>query len=130
MRWTLYKDQEDCVNRCMDYINSYDKSPAIAVLPTGSGKSLIVSEIAERIGGGLLVLHLSSDLLSQNLEKSWIYRSRNRLAECPLKTRSERSSASDQLVSRLQDSSLKRSGRLRCCWLCTESSERLRAWRS
>lgn len=69
MRWTLYKDQEDCVNRCMDYINSYDKSPAIAVLPTGSGKSLIVSEIAERIGGGLLVLHLSSDLLSQNLEK-------------------------------------------------------------
>ena len=69
MKWTLYPDQRACADKCLDYVQSYDHSPAIAVLPTGSGKSLIISELAEKLGGGILVLHLSSHLLEQNLEK-------------------------------------------------------------
>ena len=69
MAWELYEDQKECVKACVNYIQSGDIAPGVVVCPTGWGKSLVISEIAKQIGEGIIVLHLTSDLLEQNLEK-------------------------------------------------------------
>lgn len=65
----LYEDQEVCVQSCVAHIESGDLSPAIAVAPTGYGKTYVISELVKRIDGNVLILHLSGELLSQNYEK-------------------------------------------------------------
>lgn len=69
MEYKLFDYQEKCVDECMKFIESYDMSPGIVLAPTSWGKSIAISEISRRLGGGVLVLHLSQELLSQNLEK-------------------------------------------------------------
>ena len=45
------------------------KGNALMVLPTGSGKSLCIADIASRIDGKLLVFQPSKEILEQNYEK-------------------------------------------------------------
>lgn len=65
----LFKEQDDCVQACMAHYYSQDKRPGIVVAPTAYGKSIVIAELSKRIRGGLLVLHLSKELLAQNCEK-------------------------------------------------------------
>jgi DNA repair protein RadD len=45
------------------------KHNGILTLPTGSGKSLVIAQIAKEIGGRILVLQPSKEILEQNYEK-------------------------------------------------------------
>ena len=50
------------------------KKNAIMVLPTGSGKSLIIADIAARLNGYVLVFQPSREILEQNFKKLCSYR--------------------------------------------------------
>ena len=49
------------------------KKNAIMVLPTGSGKSLIIADIAARLNGYVLVFQPSREILEQNFKKLCSY---------------------------------------------------------
>ena len=49
------------------------KKNAIMVLPTGSGKSLIIADIAARLDGHVLVFQPSKEILEQNYKKLCSY---------------------------------------------------------
>ena len=53
--------------------NKTKKTNAIMVLPTGSGKSLIIADIAERLDGYTLVFQPSKEILEQNFKKLCSY---------------------------------------------------------
>lgn len=53
--------------------NKAKKSNAIMVLPTGSGKSLIIADIANRLDGHTLVFQPSKEILEQNFKKLCSY---------------------------------------------------------
>jgi DNA repair protein RadD len=64
--------QEDTVKSVQRHFERGDAVPSLLVLPTGTGKSLIVSEIAiiaREKGLKVLVLHHTSTLLVQNYDK-------------------------------------------------------------
>jgi len=44
-------------------------APAIIVLPTGSGKSLIIADIARKLDGHTIILQPSKEILQQNYDK-------------------------------------------------------------
>lgn len=50
--------------------NRAKKTNAIMVLPTGSGKSLIIADIAARLDGHTLVFQPSKEILEQNFKNS------------------------------------------------------------
>lgn len=60
--------QVEAVQKAMDYYNSKEDKPVIMVAPTAYGKSIIISEIARRIGK-VLVIQPSKELLEQNYSK-------------------------------------------------------------
>jgi DNA repair protein RadD len=60
--------QEVAVQKAMDYFNSKIEKPVIMVAPTAYGKSIIISELARRIGK-VLVIQPSKELLEQNYSK-------------------------------------------------------------
>ena len=66
----LYSFQQKAVDSCMNYLSSSSKDPVCVVIPTSGGKSLIISEVAKRIGKNILVLQPSIELLKQNLEEA------------------------------------------------------------
>ena len=53
--------------------NKAKKTNAIMVLPTGSGKSLIIADIANRLDGHTLVFQPSKEILEQNFKKLCSY---------------------------------------------------------
>ncbi len=69
-KYQLRKYQEESVQKCLDYINDpKDNKPGLIVIPTGGGKSLIISELAMRIGEPILSIQPSKELLEQNYKK-------------------------------------------------------------
>lgn len=70
MSYTLRPYQEKSVNNCVAYLTDPKrKENGIAILPTGSGKSLVIAEIANRLDGNVLILQPSKEILEQNYEK-------------------------------------------------------------
>lgn len=67
---TLRDYQQRAVEAGLDYMESKSSSPALIVAATGSGKSLMISSIANKSKGNTLVLQPSIELLRQNYEKS------------------------------------------------------------
>ena len=55
MAFTLRPYQLDAVNATITYFRQH-KTPALIVLPTGAGKSLVIAELAKRARGRVLVL--------------------------------------------------------------------------
>ena len=68
MSYTLRTYQEEAVRSALNA-----KKNELLVLPTGSGKSLVISEIARSVSGRVLVLQPSKEILEQNLEKLHAY---------------------------------------------------------
>lgn len=66
MIYKPYPDQEECIQAIVSYES---KEPGVVMAPTSFGKSIVISEVAKRLGGGVLVLHLSKELLEQNIAK-------------------------------------------------------------
>lgn len=61
--------QEEGVGAVVNWIELPKKFSGVVVCPTGGGKSLYIAEIARRLGGVVLVLQPSKEILEQNYNK-------------------------------------------------------------
>lgn len=60
--------QQEAVNNTVKYFKK-TRHPAVVVLPTGAGKSLVIAELAKIARGRVLVLAHVKELVEQNYEK-------------------------------------------------------------
>ncbi|MBY5920051.1 DEAD/DEAH box helicase [Ferrimonas balearica] len=68
MAYTLRPYQQDAVQAVIRHFRQ-KRSPAVVVLPTGAGKSLVIAELARLARGRVLVLTHVQELVAQNREK-------------------------------------------------------------
>ncbi len=61
--------QQQASDRAVEFFRSKGDWNAIEVLPTGSGKSLVIADIASRLDGNTLVFQPSKEILEQNYRK-------------------------------------------------------------
>lgn len=72
MAFTLRPYQQDAVDATINYFRQH-RDPALIVLPTGAGKSLVIAELAKKAQGRVLVLAHVKELVSQNHAKYCAY---------------------------------------------------------
>lgn len=65
--------QQAASDAAVDFFNAKGDKNAIEVLPTGSGKSLVIADIANRLEGYTLVFQPSKEILEQNFAKLCSY---------------------------------------------------------
>lgn len=65
--------QQQASDRAVAFFKSKSEMNAIEVLPTGSGKSLVIADIANRLEGHTLVFQPSKEILEQNYKKMCSY---------------------------------------------------------
>lgn len=74
MTYKLRDYQQKASDAAVSFFNNKaKKTNAIMVLPTGSGKSLIIADIAARLDGHTLVFQPSKEILEQNFKKLCSY---------------------------------------------------------
>ena len=74
MSYVLRDYQQKASDAAVSFFNNKaKKTNAIMVLPTGSGKSLIIADIAARLEGHTLVFQPSKEILEQNFKKLCSY---------------------------------------------------------
>lgn len=61
--------QEEAVNLSVEFLNNKDTEHGITILPTGSGKSVVIAKILEALEHKIIVLQPSKEILEQNFEK-------------------------------------------------------------
>ncbi|HXH31955.1 MAG TPA: DEAD/DEAH box helicase [Bacteriovoracaceae bacterium] len=66
--YTLRPYQQEAVKNTLDYFRK-QRGPAVIVLPTGAGKSLVIAELAKIARGRVLVLAHVKELVEQNYLK-------------------------------------------------------------
>lgn len=62
--------QEKAANAAVIFFKNHSKNNGIIIMPTGSGKSIVLAAIAERLNSRLLVFCPSSEILRQNYSKA------------------------------------------------------------
>ncbi|GAA5188493.1 DEAD/DEAH box helicase [Ferrimonas gelatinilytica] len=72
MAYTLRPYQQDAVEAVLTHFRQ-SREPAVVVLPTGAGKSLVIAELARLARGRVLVLTHVQELVAQNREKFAAY---------------------------------------------------------
>lgn len=72
MEYVLRDYQNSAVEVALKHFENYDK-PFVLVLPTGSGKSLIVADICHKLDQPVLILQPSKEILEQNYNKLLSY---------------------------------------------------------
>ena len=65
----LRQYQREASKVALDFFNSKAKKNSIILMPTGSGKSLIIAEIAKELNKQILVLQPTKEILEQNISK-------------------------------------------------------------
>lgn len=65
--------QQQASDRAVEFFRTKGNWNAIEVLPTGSGKSLVIADIARRLDGNTLVFQPSKEILEQNYRKLCSY---------------------------------------------------------
>ena len=65
--------QQDAVAASKKYLLGNYKKPVLLILPTGSGKSLVIAEIAKIIDAPLIVFQPTKEILEQNYSKMMDY---------------------------------------------------------
>ncbi len=73
MTYTLRDYQQACSDSAIRFFNNKSKKNGLLVVPTGAGKSLIISDIASRLDDNVLVLQPSREILAQNFAKLQSY---------------------------------------------------------
>jgi DNA repair protein RadD len=73
MSYILRPYQRESVDKGIEFFNSKSKKNAVIVAPTGSGKSLIIANIAKELNGNVIIFQPSKELLEQNLGKYLSY---------------------------------------------------------
>lgn len=69
MIYTLRDYQQESSDAAASFFQTKNDRNGLLVLPTGAGKSLVIADIAFRLGAPLLVLQPSREILSQNYAK-------------------------------------------------------------
>lgn len=69
MIYTLRDYQQESSDAAVSFFQTKNDRNGLLVLPTGAGKSLVIADIAFRLGEPLLVLQPSREILSQNYAK-------------------------------------------------------------
>ncbi len=69
MKYKLRDYQEQAVDKGVALLQEPEPRNGVIVLPTGAGKSLVISNIADRMEGSTLVLQPSKEILEQNYIK-------------------------------------------------------------
>jgi DNA repair protein RadD len=65
--------QKDAVSAAVSFLKSKETCNAIEVLPTGSGKSLIIANIVKQLAEPTIIFQPSKEILEQNLSKLQAY---------------------------------------------------------
>lgn len=65
--------QEDAIKRGVDFFKEKKKYNGLLILPTGSGKSLVIANIAAGLEGKTIVFQPSKEILHQNYSKFLSY---------------------------------------------------------
>lgn len=73
MSFILRDYQQKASDAAVKFFQSPGDKNGILVLPTGSGKSLIIADIASKLGGCTLVFQPSKEILEQNFQKLCSY---------------------------------------------------------
>lgn len=73
MSFTPRPYQHEAIDHAVDFFHSKKKFNAIEILPTGSGKSLVIANIAAKLEGKTVVFQPSKEILQQNFEKFLSY---------------------------------------------------------
>ncbi len=73
MSFVLRPYQSEASDAAVDYMTGGGIDNGIIVLPTGSGKSLVIAEIARRLDGDTVVFQPSREILEQNAAKMESY---------------------------------------------------------
>ncbi len=71
--YTLRPYQQEASDKAVAFFRSSREQGALMVLPTGSGKSLVIADIAQRLDTNVLVLQSSKEILVQNFNKLCAY---------------------------------------------------------
>lgn len=66
---TLRKNQVEPIRKAIEFFNQKKPAPALIVLPTAWGKSILTAFVAKEMTDKLLVLQPSKELLEQNFKK-------------------------------------------------------------
>lgn len=61
--------QAAAISAAVEFFNGNSRSNAIEILPTGSGKSVVIANIAKELDGNTIVFQPSKEILEQNLKK-------------------------------------------------------------
>lgn len=74
MTYTLRPYQQQASDKAVEFLtNPQRKGHGLIVLPTGSGKSLVIADIVQRLGEDVLILQPSKEILEQNFAKLLSY---------------------------------------------------------
>lgn len=65
--------QTEAINAALNFFRSGEKFNGIEILPTGSGKSVVIANIAMGLEGKTIVFQPSKEILEQNLKKFLSY---------------------------------------------------------
>ena len=67
--YKLRNYQSEAVKAAVEFFKSSNKTKPLLILPTGSGKSVIIADIVRQLKGDVLILQPSKELLEQNYKK-------------------------------------------------------------
>lgn len=73
MSFILRPYQREAVDAAVSFLKGPQRHNAIEVLPTGSGKSLIIACVVKELGEPVLIFQPSKEILEQNLSKLHAY---------------------------------------------------------
>jgi DNA repair protein RadD len=73
MTYTLRPYQIEAVDAAVSFLKGPQRHNAIEVLPTGSGKSLVIACVVKELGEPVLIFQPSKEILEQNLSKLHAY---------------------------------------------------------
>lgn len=73
VKYKLRDYQQAASDAAVDFFRDSKQENAIIVLPTGAGKSLIISDIANRLDANVLVFGPTKEIIEQNLAKMKTY---------------------------------------------------------
>lgn len=73
MPFTPRPYQQEAIDKAVDFFHEKKKYNAIEILPTGSGKSVVIANIAKSLPGKTVVFQPSKEILEQNFRKFLSY---------------------------------------------------------
>ncbi len=87
MSFTPRPYQSDAINANIDFFNNPNKFNGIEILPTGSGKSVVIANTAMNLKGKTVVFQPSKEILVQNYNKYLSYGYRAGIYSASLKSK-------------------------------------------